>query len=98
MNRMRLSLQHLLRYADDGEDILNRNVTGTNHGCITTRTNPNQSVLQCNGNNPVHLQPKSSKFKVTLSAEKVMLIVFWNSKVVLLAHFQKRGEGVNSES
>jgi hypothetical protein len=30
---------------------------GTNHGCITT--NPNQSMLQCNGNIPVHLQPKS---------------------------------------
>jgi hypothetical protein len=31
----------------------------TNHGCITT--NPNQSVLQCNRNIPVHLlvQPKS---------------------------------------
>jgi hypothetical protein len=49
---------------------------GTNHGCITT--NPNQSELQCNGNIPVHLQPKSSKFKVT---------VFWNSQGVLLAHF-----------
>jgi hypothetical protein len=29
-----------------------------NHGCITT--NPNQSVLQCNGSIPVHLQPNSS--------------------------------------
>jgi hypothetical protein len=30
-----------------------------NHGCITT--NPNQSVLQCNGNFPVHFQPKRSR-------------------------------------
>jgi hypothetical protein len=28
MNRMDLSLQHLLRYADEGEDMLNRIVTG----------------------------------------------------------------------
>jgi hypothetical protein len=34
---------------------------GTNHGCITT--NPNQSVLQCNGNNLVHFQPKSVRLR-----------------------------------
>jgi hypothetical protein len=28
MNRMGLSLQHLLRHADEGEDMLNRTVTG----------------------------------------------------------------------
>jgi hypothetical protein len=63
---------------------------GANHGCITS--NPNQSVIQCNGNTPIHLQPKSSKFKVTPSDGKVMLTVFWDSQGVLLAHLQKRGE------
>jgi hypothetical protein len=66
---------------------------GMDHGCITT--NPNQR-LQCNGNIPVHIQPNSSMFKVTPSAGKVMLTVFWDSQGVLLAHFQKRGENVNS--
>jgi hypothetical protein len=33
---------------------------------------------------------------VTPSAGKVMLTVFWDSQGVLLAHFQKRGENVNS--
>jgi hypothetical protein len=28
MNRIGLSLQHLLRYADEGEDMLNRTVNG----------------------------------------------------------------------
>jgi histone-lysine N-methyltransferase SETMAR len=71
---------------------------GTNHGCITT--NPNQSVLQCNGNIPVSFQPNSSKFNVTStpSAERVMFIVFWNFQGTLLAYFQKRGENVNSAS
>jgi transposase InsO family protein len=32
------------------------------------------------------------------SAEKVMLTTFWNSQGVLLAHFQKHGENVNSAS
>jgi hypothetical protein len=47
INQMDLSLQHLLRYADEGEDTrtLNRTVTlGTYHACITT--NSNKSVLQ----------------------------------------------------
>jgi hypothetical protein len=54
--------------------MLNRIVTGDESRCITT--NPNQSVLQCNGNIPVHLQPKYSKFKVTSLARKVFLAVF----------------------
>jgi hypothetical protein len=87
MNQMGLSLQHLLQYADEGEDMLNRIVPRMTHGCITT--NLNQIMLQCNGNNHVHLQPKSPKFKVMPSAGKVMLTVFWDSQGVLLAHFQK---------
>jgi hypothetical protein len=63
---------------------------GTNQGCITT--NPNQSVFQYNGNIPVDVQPKSSKFTVTPSAGKVMLAVFWDSQGVLLAHSQKHGK------
>jgi hypothetical protein len=69
---------------------------GTNHGCITT--NPNQSMLQCNGNIPGHIQSKSLMFKVTPSAGKVMLTVFWDFQWVLLVHFQKRGENINSVS
>jgi hypothetical protein len=40
----------------------------------------------------------NEKFKVTASARKVMLTVFWESQRVLLAHFQKCGENVNSAS
>jgi hypothetical protein len=69
---------------------------GTNQVCITI--DPNHSVLQCNGNIPVHLQSKRSKFKVTPSAEKVMLPVFWNYQGVLLAHFPNHGQNVISES
>jgi hypothetical protein len=96
MNRMGLSLQRLLQYADEGEDMLNRIVTGTNHGCMTI--NPNQSMLQSNGNIPVHLLIQPKKLKVTPSAGKVMLTVSWDSQGILLAQFRKRGGNVNSAS
>jgi hypothetical protein len=40
---------------------------------------------------------KNSKFKVTPSAEKVMLTVFCNSQGVLLSHFLKYCENLNCE-
>jgi hypothetical protein len=40
----------------------------------------------------------TKKSKVTPSAGKVMLTVFLDSQGVLLAHFQKRGENINSAS
>jgi hypothetical protein len=67
-----------------------------NQECITTDLN--QSLLQCNGNIPLYLQPKSLKSKVTPSAGKVMLTVFWDFQGVLLAHFQKHGEILSSAS
>jgi hypothetical protein len=50
-------------------------------------------MLQCSGNIPVHLL-----VMVTLSAGKVMLTVFLDYRSILLAHFRKRGENVNSAS
>jgi hypothetical protein len=40
----------------------------------------------------------TEKFKVTSSAGKVLLSMFWDSRGVPLAHFQKRDENVNSAS
>jgi hypothetical protein len=44
--------------------------------------------------------PSTKTFKgtTTPSAGKVMFTMFWDSQGVLLAHFQKRGENVNSAS
>jgi hypothetical protein len=42
--------------------------------------------------------PSARKFKVMPSAGKVMLTVFLDSRVILLAHFQKHGENMNSSS
>jgi histone-lysine N-methyltransferase SETMAR len=47
-----------------------------------------------------HSSLSTKKFKVTStpSGGKVILTVYWDSKGVLLAHFQKRGENVSSAS
>jgi hypothetical protein len=42
--------------------------------------------------------PSSKKFKVMPSAGKVMLLVFLDYHGVVVAHFQKCGENVNSAS
>jgi hypothetical protein len=95
INRMGTSLQHLLRYADEGEEdtsMLNRIVTGDE-----TWENHYQPEYK---ETSQFTSSFNENFKVTStrSAGKVMLIVFWESRGVLLAHFQKRGENVNSES
>jgi hypothetical protein len=55
-NKTGLSLQHLLQYADKGEDMLNR-IT-TEYKSWVHHYQPESSILQCNGNIPVLIQPK----------------------------------------
>jgi hypothetical protein len=85
---MGLSLQHLLRYADEGGDMLNRIVTGDESWMHLYQ--PEQKRASVQWKHPDSLSVK--KFKVTPSAGKLMLTVFWDSQGVLLIHFQKRGE------
>jgi hypothetical protein len=93
INRMDLSLQHLLRYADEGEDMLNRIVTGDE-----SWVHHYQPESKCASIQWKHPSSRSStkKLKVTPSAGKVMLTVILDSQGVLLANFQKCGENVNS--
>jgi hypothetical protein len=65
INRMGLSLRHLLRHADEG-DMLNRIVTGDEW---------KRASMQWKH----HSSPSTKKFKVTPSDGKVMLTVFWDS-------------------
>jgi hypothetical protein len=89
-----LSLQHLLQYADEEEDMLNRIVTGDKSWVHHYSYQPKSKCasMQCK-----HPSSRSTKrFKVTPSAGKVMLTVLWDSQEVLLAHFQKHGGNMNS--
>jgi hypothetical protein len=96
MNRSGLSLQHLLQYADEGEDtsILNRTVN-SDKSCVQHYQHESKRASM---QRKQPSSPSTKKFKVTPLAGKVAFTVFWDSFGVLLAHFQKYGENVNSES
>jgi hypothetical protein len=85
MNQMGLSLQHLLWYADEGEDMLNRTFTGDESW--VHQWQPKSKCAPVQWKHPS--SPSTKEFKVTPSARKVMLTVFWDSLGVLLAHYQK---------
>jgi hypothetical protein len=93
---MGLSLQHLLRYADEGENMLNRIVTGDESWVYYYQPESKRVLLQLKY--PSSQSRSTKKFKVTPSAGKVMLTVFRYCQRVLLAHFQKNDENVNSAS
>jgi hypothetical protein len=99
MKRTGLSLQHLLWYADEGKDMsmLNRIVTGDESWIHHYQPESRRASVQWKHRSSPRL---AKKFKVTStpSAGKVMLTVFWDSRGVLLACFQKHGEYVNSTS
>jgi hypothetical protein len=96
VNRLGLFLQHLLRNADEGEDMLNRIVIGDESWVHHYQSESTRASVQWK-----HLgSPSAKKIKVTRtpSARKVVLTVFWDTERALLAHFQKRDEHVNSAS
>jgi hypothetical protein len=92
MNRMGLSLLQPLQYADEGECMLNRNVTGDESWVHHYQPKSKRASMQLK-----HSSSNSTKkFKVTLSAGKFVLTMLGDSRGVLLVHFQQRSENVNS--
>jgi hypothetical protein len=83
---MGLCLQHLIQYADEGEDLLNRIVTGNESRVHHYQPESKRASLQIAMETPQFTSTKKCKF--TPSAWKFMLIVFWDSRGALLAHFQ----------
>jgi histone-lysine N-methyltransferase SETMAR len=97
INRMDLSLRHLRLYADEGENMLNRIVTGDESW--VHHYQPDSKCASIKWKHPSSPPIKKLKYNVKQSAGKVMMLtVFWDSQGVLLAHFQTHGENVNSAS
>jgi hypothetical protein len=95
VKRLGLSLQHLLRNADEEDThMLNRALTRDESGVYHYQPESKRASIQWK----LPSSLSAIKFKVTPSAGKVVLTVFWDSQRVLLAHFQKRSENVNSTS
>jgi hypothetical protein len=92
INRIGLSLQHLIRHAEEEEeeeeeeeDMSNRIVTEDESWVLHYQTESKRASVQWK-------HPSSSstkKFQVMPSAGKIMLTVFWDSQGVLLAHFSE---------
>jgi hypothetical protein len=91
---MDLSLQQLLRFADEGEDMLNRIVTGDESWAHHHQPESKRASVQWKHPS----SPSFSELKVTPSPGKEMLTALWDSQGVLLAHFQKRSDNVNCAS
>jgi hypothetical protein len=75
--------------ADEGEDMLNRTVTGDKSW--VHHYQPKSMPASMQWKHPSSPSRSTKKFKVTPSAGKVMLTVFWDSQEVLSAHFLKHG-------
>jgi hypothetical protein len=63
-NGMGPSLQRLLRYADEGEDMLNRIVTGDESWVHHYQPESKRATVQWKIKIPLHLQPKSLRLRV----------------------------------
>jgi hypothetical protein len=74
MNRVGLSLQHFLRYADGGEDILNMMVTGDESWMHHYQPESRRALVKWNS--PVHLQPKCFRFWLSHQLGRLCLPCF----------------------
>ena len=91
---MGLSLQHLQRYQDEGDNMLSCIVTGDESWVHHYEPKKKRASMQWK--HPT--SPAQKKFKVTPSARKVMLTVFWDCQGILLTEFQQRDHTVTSAS
>ncbi|GFU99843.1 histone-lysine N-methyltransferase SETMAR [Trichonephila clavipes] len=93
-SRMGAALEFLSRYHTDGEDFLNRMVTGDEtwvaHVNVETKQ---QSMAWGHTGSPTRLR----KARQTLSVSKLMVTVFWDVQGIFLIEFMTRGTTINSE-
>ncbi|GFY64852.1 histone-lysine N-methyltransferase SETMAR [Trichonephila inaurata madagascariensis] len=81
--RLELSLEHLVRYHEDGNDLLFRIVTRDE--LWVHHFTPEAKVSRMEWKNQP--SPVRKQFKTTPSAYKVLLTVFWDAQGVLLLDF-----------
>ena len=82
----------LKRYASEGEAFMNSIVTGDESWAHHYEPETKRQSMQWH-----HLgSPSPKKFKVTPSAGKVMITVFWDACGVLLVEFLQKGQTINS--
>ncbi|GBN77026.1 hypothetical protein AVEN_202702-1 [Araneus ventricosus] len=92
MKRFASALKFLNRYSEEGNEFLNKIVTGDETWvCLVTPQSKQQSMEWKHSRSPT-----KKKFKTTLSAHKIMCTVFWDRQGILLVDFLPRGETINA--
>ena len=91
--RMESALTLMQRYHDDGDEFLNRIVTGDE--TWVAQIIPETKLESMHWRHSE--SPCKTKFKQTLSAWKVLCTVFWDRRGILLVDFLTRDETVNAE-
>ena len=92
-SRRDVCLQLLQRYQAEGDDFMNSIVTGDESWAHHYEPETKLQSMQWH-----HLgSPSPKKFKLSPSAGKVMISVFWDNCGVLLVDYLPKGETINSE-
>jgi histone-lysine N-methyltransferase SETMAR len=90
--RMGLSLFHLMRYQEQGDQFLQRLVTGDETWVYHFTPESKRASMTWKHTS----SPPPKKFKATLSTNKILATVFWDHDGVLLVDFLSKGETVNA--
>jgi hypothetical protein len=86
------ALTFLTRYSEQGDDFLNRTVTGDETWVShVTPESKQQSIEWRHTSSPI-----KKKFKQTISTRKIMCTVFWDSKGFLLVEFLPQGSTIHA--
>ena len=92
--RMIASLNHLQRYAEEGDNFLDRIVTGDETWVLHyTPESKQQSMVWKHPQSPVR-----KKFRTAPSVHKVMLTAFWDCRGPLVLDFMPRGSTINADN
>ena len=91
--RMIASLNHLQRYAEEGDNFLDRIVTGDETWVLHyTPESKQQSMVWKHPQSPVR-----KKFRTVPSVHKVMVMAFWDCRGSLVLDFMPRGAIINAD-
>ena len=91
--RMIASLNNLQRYAEEGDNFLDRIVTGDETWILHyTPESKQQSMVWKHPQSPVR-----KKFRIAQSVHKVMLTTFWDCRGPLVLDFMPRGSTINAD-
>jgi histone-lysine N-methyltransferase SETMAR len=92
--RLASALTFLTRYNEEGDESLSRIVTGDETWVSHVTPESKRQSMEWRHTT----SPGKQKFKVTISARKIMCTVFWDRHGVILVEFMPKGTTINAAS